>query len=115
MKEATEKKRHVDSGTVVSVLKRVIAENGRDHIRSYAMAISCLVVVALSTAFTAWIMESVVNEAFANKRADLVWLICGAILLAFILRGFATYGQAVILSKIGNNIVARYQRASIRI
>ncbi len=110
MKEATEKKRHVDSGTVVSVLKRVIAENGRDHIRSYAMAISCLVVVALSTAFTAWIMESVVNEAFANKRADLVWLICGAILLAFILRGFATYGQAVILSKIGNNIVARYQR-----
>ncbi|MDE1160043.1 MAG: ABC transporter ATP-binding protein [Neorhizobium sp.] len=110
MKEATDKKRHVDSGTVVSVLKRVIAENGRDHIRSYVMAISCLVVVALSTAFTAWIMESVVNEAFANKRADLVWLICGAILLAFILRGFATYGQAVILSKIGNNIVARYQR-----
>jgi ATP-binding cassette subfamily B protein len=110
LKEATDKKRHVDSGTVVSVLKRVIAENGRDHIRSYVMAISCLVVVALSTAFTAWIMESVVNEAFANKRADLVWLICGAILLAFILRGFATYGQAVILSKIGNNIVARYQR-----
>ena len=110
MNAAKDKKRHVDSVTIVSVLKRVIAENGRDHVRSYAFAISCLVMVALSTAFTAWIMEKVVNEAFANKRADIVWLICGSILAAFVLRGFATYGQAVTLSKIGNNIVARYQR-----
>nr|WP_161974173.1 ABC transporter ATP-binding protein [Rhizobium deserti] len=110
MNAAQDKKRHVDSGAVVSVLRRIIAENGRDHIRGYAFAILCLVLVALSTAFTAWIMESVVNEAFANKRADIVWLICASILAAFILRGFATYGQAVTLSKIGNNIVARYQR-----
>lgn len=110
MKAEKEKKRHVDSSTVVSVLKRIISENGRDHIRGYVFAISCLIVVALSTAFTAWIMEKVVNEAFANRRADIVWLICGSILAAFVLRGFATYGQAVALSKIGNNIVARYQR-----
>jgi ATP-binding cassette subfamily B protein len=110
LKAAQDKKRHVDSGTVVRVLKRIIAENGRDHIRGYAFAIFCLIIVALSTAFTAWIMESVVNEAFANRRADMVLLICGAIFVAFVLRGFATYGQAVTLSKIGNNIVARYQR-----
>jgi len=105
-----DKKPHLDSGTVTSVLKRVIAENGRDHIRGYAFAIFCLVVVAATTAFTAWIMEAVVNEAFANQRADVVWLICGAIFVAFVLRGLATYGQSVTLSKIGNNIVARYQR-----
>ncbi|MCP8896680.1 ABC transporter ATP-binding protein/permease [Shinella daejeonensis] len=101
---------HVSSDTVTTVLRRVIAENGRDHIRGYAFATLCLAVVAGTTAFAAWIMESVVNEAFANKRADLVLLICGAIFLAFLLRGFATYGQAVTLSRIGNNIVARYQR-----
>ncbi len=95
---------------MTAVLKRIIAENGRDHIRGYIFAIICLATVALTTAFTAWIMESVVNEAFANKRADLVWLICGSILAAFVLRGLASYGQAVTLSKIGNNIVARYQR-----
>lgn len=95
---------------MTAVLKRIIAENGRDHIRGYIFAVICLATVALTTAFTAWIMESVVNEAFANKRADLVWLICGSILAAFVLRGFASYGQAVTLSKIGNNIVARYQR-----
>lgn len=100
----------VDAGTVTSMLKRIIAENGREHVKGYAFAISCLVLVALSTAFTAWIMESVVNEAFANKRADLVLLICGSIFVAFLIRGFASYFEAVTLSKIGNNIVAVYQR-----
>ena len=101
---------HVSSDTVATVLKRIIAENGREHVRGYVLAILCLAIVAGTTGFTAWIMESVVNEAFANKRADLVALICGSIFIAFVLRGFATYYQAVILSKIGNNIVARYQR-----
>ena len=110
MKQAKTKLPAIDRETITSVLKRVIAENGRAHLRGYIFAIICLAVVAATTAFTAWIMESVVNEAFANKRADIVLYICGAIFLAFVLRGFATYGQAVALSKIGNNIVASYQR-----
>ncbi|UDF31307.1 UNVERIFIED_ORG: ABC transporter ATP-binding protein/permease [Roseateles sp. XES5] len=111
MADKSRTERHpISSDTVATVLKRVIAENGREHVRGYAMAIGCLAVVALTTAFTAWIMESVVNEAFANKRADLVMIICSAIFAAFVLRGFATYYEAVILTKIGNNIVARYQR-----
>lgn len=100
----------VDIESVSAVLKRVVAENGRDHIKGYAFAIVCLLIVAGTTAFTAWIMEAVINEAFANRRADLVWIICGSIFAAFVLRGFAGYGQAVTLSKIGNNIVARYQQ-----
>jgi ATP-binding cassette subfamily B protein len=104
------KNRHLDSGTITSVLKRIISENGRAHVRGYVFAVFCLVVVASTTAFTAWIMESVINEAFAKQRADVVWLICLSIFLAFVLRGLATYGQAVTLSKIGNNIVAGYQR-----
>ena len=105
-------KRHddIDSATVTAVLKRIISENLRDHLGGYVFAVACLVAVAMSTAFTAWIMEAVVNETFANKRADLIWPICASIFVAFLLRGFATYGQAVTLSKIGNNIVAGYQR-----
>jgi ABC-type multidrug transport system fused ATPase/permease subunit len=102
--------RPVDSGTVTAVLKRIVAENGREHVWGYVVAISCLVLVALSTAFTAWIMRSIIDEAFANRRADVVWIICLSIFIAFVIRGFASYGQAVALSKIGNNIVARYQK-----
>lgn len=100
----------LDKDSVTAVLRRVVAENGREHMGAYAFAIACLLTVAMTTAFTAWIMESVINEAFANRRADLIWSICGSIFAAFVLRGFAGYGQAVTLAKIGNNIVARYQR-----
>ncbi|MBZ9789695.1 ABC transporter ATP-binding protein/permease [Rhizobium sp. 3T7] len=100
----------VNSDSITGILKRIIAENGRDHLWGYVFAISCLVIVALSTAYTAWIMKSVINEAFEHRRADIVWVICFTIFIAFVLRGFASYGQAVVLSKIGNNIVARYQQ-----
>ena len=99
----------VEVDTLTSIIKRIIRENGRDYILDYSIAIACLFVVAMTTAFTAWIMEDVINEAFAKKNADVLWWICIAILGAFILRGAASYGQAVILSKIGNNLVARYQ------
>lgn len=110
MQSSNKKATPLNSEGISAVLRRVVAENGRDHWRGYVFAVICLATVAGTTAFTAWIMESVINEAFANQRADIVWLICGSIFSAFVIRGFASYGQAVTLAKIGNNIVARYQR-----
>ncbi|MFJ6326682.1 MULTISPECIES: ABC transporter ATP-binding protein [unclassified Rhizobium] len=92
------------------MLKRIIAENGRDHIWGYAVAITCLILVALSTAYIAYIMKWVIDKAFVDRNLVDAWLICGSIFVVFVARGFAGYFQSVILSKIGNNIIARYQR-----
>lgn len=100
----------VDPGEVVAILRRVMRENGREYIPHYAVALVCLLAVAGTTAFVAWIMKDVVDGIFNERRYDLIALICGSIAAAFILRGLATYGQAVMLAKIGNNLVARYQR-----
>ncbi|AVA19877.1 ABC transporter ATP-binding protein [Rhizobium sp. CB3171] len=110
MKSPDTKKTDIDSETIAAVLKRIIAENGRDHIWGYSIAIFCLVVVAASTATMAAVMRPIVNGAFYERRAEVMWLICFAILAAFVARGFAGYFQSVILSKIGNDIIARYQR-----
>ncbi|TIW21122.1 MAG: ABC transporter ATP-binding protein, partial [Mesorhizobium sp.] len=45
-----------------------------------------------------------------ERRGDLIFAICLGIMGSFVLRGLATYGQAVTLARIGNNLVARYQR-----
>ena len=72
MADKSRTERHpISSDTVATVLKRVIAENGREHVRGYAMAIGCLAVVALTTAFTAWIMESVVNADAPGPNPDI--------------------------------------------
>ncbi len=108
---------HSDTGTqstqkgdVIAVIRRVFRENGRQYVRDYILAASCMLLVAGTTFFAAWLMSPVVNEIFVNKRVDLIWLISGSAFAAFVIRGIATYGQGVILAKIGNNIVARYQK-----
>ena len=92
------------------MVRRVLSENGREYLPQYLFAIGCLLAIAATTAFSAWIMRDVVDEIFYHRRADLIAVICGAIAITFVIRGVALYGQAVVLAKIGNNLVARYQQ-----
>ena len=107
---ADRSKSRTDPGEIVAVIRRIISENGREYVWHYAAAALCLVSIAATTAFAAWVMRDVVDEIFYRQRSDLIVLICLAIIAAFVIRGLATYGQAVILAKVGNNLVARYQR-----
>lgn len=95
---------------IVAVIRRIFAENGREYFWQYGIAVVCLVLVAATTAFTAWIMRDVIDQIFYSRRGDLILLICFGIMAAFVIRGLAGYIQAVILARIGNNLVARYQR-----
>ncbi|MBB3949148.1 ABC transporter ATP-binding protein [Aureimonas jatrophae] len=99
-----------ERGQAWRVLRRVIAENGRAHLRGYAVAVVCLVLVALSTAFLAWIMRDVIDQIFVAGNRAVLFSLPVAVFLSFLVRGFATYGQGVILARIGNDVVARYQR-----
>src|SRR5690606_25893537 len=58
----------------------------------------------------AYLMKPMIDKIFYEQNIGLIWVICGAILGIFLLRGFSSYIQAVELAKIGNNLVARYQR-----
>jgi subfamily B ATP-binding cassette protein MsbA len=107
---ADRSKSRTDPGEIVAVIRRIISENGREYAWHYAGAVLCLVSIAATTAFAAWVMRDVVDEIFYRQRSDLIVLICVAIVVAFAIRGMATYGQAVILAKVGNNLVARYQK-----
>ncbi len=102
--------RRADPGEVFATLRRIFADSGREYRWHYVFAAACLLAIAATTAFSAWIMRDVIDELFVRQRSDLVALICGAIFAAFAIRGLATYAQAVTLAKIGNSLVARYQR-----
>ncbi|MCV3206743.1 ABC transporter ATP-binding protein/permease [Mesorhizobium sp. YC-39] len=110
MNQAPKHHAKAQPGEVVAVVRRILTENGRDYRWSYVFTILCLLTVSGTTAVTALIMSPVVNQIFYERRGDLIAWICAAILGAFILRGLAGYGQAVTLAKIGNNLVARYQK-----
>jgi subfamily B ATP-binding cassette protein MsbA len=97
-------------GEIIPVLRRILSENARDYVTLYVLAILCLVIAAGATAFIPWVMRPLIDDVFYKENFDLVPYIAGGIAVVFIARGLATYGQAVLLARIGNNLVARYQK-----
>ncbi len=67
-------------------------------------------VAAGTTAFTAYLAGSVINQAYVNRDFPSVVQVSLLIMLVFSLRGLATYGHQVILARVGNSIVAENQR-----
>ncbi|MFC5386729.1 ABC transporter ATP-binding protein [Aquamicrobium segne] len=99
-----------EPGEVIAVLKRIFSENGREYIGYYAFTIFCLLTSAATAGLAAWIMKPLVDDIFVAQRYDRAIWICGGIIAIFLIRGMVTYGYSVTLAKIGNNVVARYQK-----
>ena len=99
---------HGQAGSL-ALLRRIFRENARQHVTGYALAFLCMGLVAGATAASAWIMKDVINGIFIARNGSLIPLIALAILLIYGIKGIAGYGQQVLLSRIGNRIVARLQ------
>jgi len=93
-----------------NLLLRLLRDFGRDHVRGYLLAAIFLGLIALSNVSVAWLLRPVLNGMVsAEKLAQMRYLAFEALAL-FVLRGAATYGSLVVLSRIGNRIVATAQR-----
>jgi ATP-binding cassette, subfamily B, bacterial MsbA len=92
------------------IIKRLFKEHARAYAPRYALAFVFMAVVAASTALTAWLMRDVINEVFVKRdQGALTWLplvIAGL----FLVKGIAAYVQEIVLSRIGNEIVAGMQK-----
>ncbi|WP_296588433.1 ABC transporter ATP-binding protein [Roseibium sp.] len=103
----------VPEGTVQTV-KRLLSENIRDYLPRYLLAFLFMGLVAASTAASAWIMKDVINEVFINRDKMMIYIIAGAVIFIFTIKGASTYGQMVVLSRVGNAIVADLQQKLFR-
>jgi ATP-binding cassette, subfamily B, bacterial MsbA len=92
------------------LIRRLIREQGVAYWRRYLVAFLLMAVAAAATALSTYLLKDVVNAAYQDRNLSLiVWLSVG-IAAIFVVRGAATYGQSVILSKIANAILANNQR-----
>lgn len=96
-----------DARTIVS---RLIKSDGRKHARQYAIAFVMMFLVAGTTGLTAYLMRDVINYIFVERNHMAVWILGGTLIGLFLVKGLAEYFQSVILAKIGNKIIANYQR-----
>ncbi len=104
------KKKKIDPGEATRVIRRMLAENFHEYKRNYIIVIIASVIVGASNGALAYMMKPMIDKIFYEQKIGLLAVICGTILGIFILRGITSYIQAVELAKIGNNLVARYQK-----
>ncbi|EFL89140.1 lipid A export ATP-binding/permease protein MsbA [Ahrensia sp. R2A130] len=94
----------------MGIFQRMVSENFSHYRRDYAWAVFCLVIMAGITAFSAWLMGPVVKDVFYGNDMNQAVFLSSVVAAIFLVKGAVSYFQAVILNRIGNNMVARYQR-----
>ena len=93
------------------MIRRLLTEQGLGHWRQYVIAFMLMGIAAGCTALSAYLIGDVVNQAYVNRSLAGIMILGGVTVALFTTKGLATYGQTVMLSRIGNRIVADNQRA----
>ena len=92
------------------LIRRLVAEQAITHWRRYLLAFALMAVAAGATAGSAYILGQVINQAYIDKNVPAIARLSGVVVLLLFIKGVATYGHTVILSKISNAILANNQR-----
>ena len=92
------------------LIRRLIMEQGAAYWRRYLLAFGLMAISAATTAGSAYLLGQVINQAYVDKNIRGIAILSGITVVIFILKGAATYGHQVILSKISNAILANNQR-----
>ncbi len=92
------------------LIRRLVMEQGVAYWRRYLLAFMLMAVSAATTAGSAYLLGQVINQAYVDKNIRGIAILSGVTVVIFILKGAATYGHQVILSKISNAILANNQR-----
>jgi len=88
------------------LVRRLLTEQGLAHWPRYAIAFSLMALAAACTALSAYLIGSVINQAYVNRSLAGIITLGFVTVALFATKGLATYGHSVMLSRIGNRIVA---------
>ncbi len=85
----------------------------KDYVRPYAgrlvLAMGFMVLVAVTTAGQAWLIEPAIDDIFINRSPTMLYILPLAIVAVALLRGGATYAQSMLMHSTGQRIVAETQ------
>ncbi|MGE4011841.1 MAG: ABC transporter ATP-binding protein [Alphaproteobacteria bacterium] len=109
MSTARKKKRLAIDRQTWPIVKRIVREYMRRHWPRLLLALACMVVAAAATAAMAKYIEPILDGAMKGGTMAELYVICGIILGIFLAKGFATYGEAVLMAHVGQRIIADIQ------
>jgi ATP-binding cassette, subfamily B, bacterial MsbA len=93
-----------------ALVRRLLLEQAAGQWRRYALAFSMMIIAAATTSLGAYLIGDVINQAYVHKNLPGIIVLALVTAGLFMVKGFATYGQALTMARIGNRIIADNQR-----
>jgi ABC-type multidrug transport system, ATPase and permease components len=99
-----------DPNSVRSLVRRLLFEQAFGQWKRYAVAFALMAIAAGATALSAYLIGNVINAAYVDKNLPGIIVLALVTAVLFLVKALATYGHTVMLSRIGNRIIALNQR-----
>ena len=92
------------------LVRRLVGDHIRPHIGLLVVAVTLMAVVAATTAALAFLMETILDDVFTARDRSSLYVAAAVVMGVFVLKGLATYGQNVLVSFVGQRILADLQK-----
>jgi subfamily B ATP-binding cassette protein MsbA len=97
-----------NQGTIVLV-RRLTGVFLRPYLGQIALALAAMFVVAGTTAANAWLMQPMLDKIFIARDGTLLWVVAISVVALAVVKGFASYAQAVLMTMVGQHVIADVQ------
>jgi subfamily B ATP-binding cassette protein MsbA len=98
-------------GRSAALIWRLARDFMRPHVPRILFAFLLMGLAAGSTAGRAWLMEPVLDRIFVAREGSLLLLIAGGALALALVKGLADYGETVLMTRVGQRVIADVQIA----
>ncbi|HET6461724.1 MAG TPA: lipid A export permease/ATP-binding protein MsbA [Syntrophales bacterium] len=85
---------------------RRLLQLARPHVPKFILAMLCMLAVGATTSALAFLVQPALDEIFLKKNADMLILMPVAVIVIYMIKGTCNYGQTILMSFIGQRIVA---------
>ncbi len=100
-----------EGARTAALVWRLARDFMRPHLPRVALAFLLMGLAAGSTALRAWLMQPVLDRIFVGRDGSLLLLIAGGALAIAVVKGLADYGEAVLMNRVGQRVIADVQIA----
>lgn len=71
----------------------------------------CTIIAAGGTAYLPWVIKDMVDQVLRDKNTEMLNYIAMSIVVIFVIRGIAFYGQSYLMSYVGQRVIIDIRRA----
>ena len=91
------------------ILLRLYKDYTHKYLKKIFLSVFFTVIIAVSTSSIAWLLDPAIKKLFVDKDKNLIFLIPGLIVIAFLSKGISVYCAKVIMINVAEDIKAKIQ------